>query len=67
MKEGETFLEMATRHVREAEAHVTRQREIVNELRRNGEDATDSEALLATFESLLRSHQLGFEIARRKP
>jgi hypothetical protein len=51
-------LEMADRHIREAEAHITRQREIVTQLRQDGHSAACNrgEALLAIFEQTMASH-----------
>jgi hypothetical protein len=53
----ETELAMTRRHVREGEAHVARQREIVNELSDHGHDTVMAETLLAEFESTLRDHR----------
>ena len=47
-------LEMARRHVAEAEARVARQRELVAELERQGRDATQVQAVLDLFEDTLR-------------
>lgn len=48
-------LKIAERHVREGEAIVSRQRRIVDELRRDGHDTADAERLLAVFEASLKS------------
>ena len=50
-------LEMAERHICESEARVTRQREIVEKLRRDGHSTHAAEALLAIFEKALASHR----------
>lgn len=47
-------LEMAQRHVIEAEARVASQRARVAELASEGHDTTQAEAILATFEATLR-------------
>ncbi|TNC69471.1 hypothetical protein [Rubellimicrobium roseum] len=57
MADHETELEMVQRHVREGEAHVKRQREIVAELRERGHPTDVAIALLAEFEDLLRQHK----------
>ena len=45
----ETELKMAERHVREAERHVARQRQIVEELRRDGHKTELAETLLGNY------------------
>lgn len=65
-KEKETELEMAERHVREAEAHVARQEETVQQLRRDGHDTKQAEALLTTFEATLVEHRRGLDLVRRE-
>ncbi len=57
MAEDETELEMVQRHVREGEAHVERQREIVAEVQARGEPTEMAVTLLAEFEDLLRLHK----------
>ena len=57
MTDDETELEMVQRHVREGEAHVERQREIVVELREQGHPTDMAVTLLAEFEDLLRQHK----------
>jgi len=57
MADKETELEMVQRHVREGEAHVERQREIVAELRARGDRTDLAVALLAEFEDMLRQHR----------
>lgn len=47
-------LEIARRHVVEAEAGVARQRELVAELERQGHDSTQAQAVLHLFEHTLR-------------
>jgi hypothetical protein len=44
---------LGQRHMREAELRVVRQRQIVDKLRRNGEDARVAEELLEAFEIVL--------------
>ena len=48
-------LAMAERHVREGEAIVSRQRRIVEELRRDGHPTATAEQLLTIFEASLQS------------
>lgn len=50
-------VEMARRHVREAEAHIARQKEIIEELRRDGHSTLEAELLLKVFQDTLRSHK----------
>ena len=60
----ETRLQTAERHVREAEAHIARQREIVEELRRDGHPTIEAEILLRIFEDTLKSHLDGLARVR---
>ena len=53
----ETKLEMARRHVHEAEAHVASQRKIVAGLPAEGEGSLIAERLLVEFERTLRDHK----------
>lgn len=53
----ETELELAERNVREGEANVVRQREIVAVLRRGGYTGSRPERLLAVFEATLAEHR----------
>jgi hypothetical protein len=56
---NETETETVERHVREAEEHVARQREIVNRLPPSGEVAEMARSLLVQYEealSLQRTH-----------
>lgn len=57
MRTGETELEMAQRHVREGEAHVLRQREIVAELPADSDLRLMAETLLDELEDVLRQHK----------
>jgi hypothetical protein len=66
MPAEETELEMSERHVREGEAHVQRQSEIIAELSKGGHPTQDSEALLNIFEQLLASHRKHLDIVRAK-
>ncbi len=52
----ESEREMVERHVREAEAHVVRQREIVERLPPSGEVAEMARTLLAEYEATLNLH-----------
>jgi hypothetical protein len=49
----ETKLEMALRHVREAEEKVAHQERIVRELQAHGHDSTQAEKLLMNFREIL--------------
>lgn len=49
----ETKLEMALRHVREAEKNVAHQEQIVRELQARGHDSTQAEILLVNFRDVL--------------
>lgn len=51
------YMQLAERHVRDGEARVARQREIIEELRQGGHPTLDAENLLTTFEESLREHQ----------
>jgi hypothetical protein len=57
MRPGETLFEMAQRHVREGEAHVLKQRAIIDRLHRIDVDTSAAEALLAEFEHTLEDHR----------
>lgn len=57
MAEKETEWEMCVRHVREGEAHVVRQRQIVAELRAGHHPTALAEQLLAEFERTLIDHR----------
>jgi hypothetical protein len=62
----ETELEMAERHVREGAAHVARQKELLEQLRRDGHDDTQAEELLTVFEATLQEHRDDLERIRAK-
>jgi hypothetical protein len=49
-------LDLAEKHIAEGIAHVERQRRIVEELQRGGEDIRRSADLLELFEETLRTH-----------
>jgi hypothetical protein len=49
-------LEMARRHVAEAEEHIARQRAVVAGLERDGHDTSEAKASLVQFEELYRLH-----------
>ena len=57
-------LKMALRHVREGEAHVARQKQIIAELRRDRHPTLEAEKLLETFEQTLKAHQDGLAVVR---
>lgn len=53
---------MARRHVREAESHIARQKEIIETLRRDGHPTLEAEELLKTMYETLWSHQDGLAV-----
>ena len=57
--QGETKVQLAERHVREAEARVTRQMEIIEELHRDHHYKleAEAEALLRVFQDTLKTYQ----------
>ena len=57
MAGAETDFEMVLRHVREGEACVARQREIIAELAAGGHPTDMAETLLAQFETILLEHK----------
>lgn len=62
---------MANRHIREGEAHVSRQREIIAQLQRDGHATATAESLLSEFETTLDEHKehkalIEREIAQRQ-
>ena len=57
MAKGETELQMVQRHVREGEAHVQRQGEIVAEMRERGAPTDMAISLLEQFQDILRLHK----------
>lgn len=64
---GETTLQMVERHIREGEAHVVRQMEIIEELRRDGHPTLAAESLLQVFLQTLASHKMHAEQLRMYP
>lgn len=62
----ETDREMAERHVREAENHVARQSEVVEQLRIDGHDTKLAEELLVQFEAVLAEHKQHLTLVRAK-
>jgi hypothetical protein len=52
---GETELEMAVRHVAEQETRITRQKTLIERLRKAGAPATNAHDLLDTMLELLES------------
>lgn len=61
MRPGETLVEMARRHVREGEAHVQKQRAIIERLRDANVETSTAEDLLAEFEECLAEHRMSLE------
>lgn len=56
-RDGETELEMVRRHVREGEAHLVRQREILATLPPNSDLAVTAHQLLTLLEGTQELHQ----------
>jgi hypothetical protein len=54
---GETELQMVQRHIREGEAHVQRQHEIVAETRKRGVSTDMAVTLLELFQDTLSLHK----------
>jgi ATP-dependent protease HslVU (ClpYQ) peptidase subunit len=54
---GETELQMVQRHVREGEAHVQRQREVVTKMWERGAPTDIAVTLLEAFQDTLRQHK----------
>lgn len=54
-------LQLAQQHVREAEAHVERQIQIVGQLQRDGHPTLEAEQLLKVFEETLESQRAGLK------
>lgn len=50
-------LEMAKRHVAQAERHIVEQEELISRLRERSLPTEDAEQLLATYNSLLQKHR----------
>ena len=63
---GESTLEMVERHVQEAMAHIARQKEIIEELQRDGHPLAAAESLLRVFEETLRTHLVHAARLRRE-
>ena len=57
MAKGETELQMVQRHVREGEAYVQRQREIVTKMWELGAPTDIAVTLLEAFQDALRLHK----------
>lgn len=55
--EGETRVQIAERHVRQAETHVARQKQMIERLRRRNRSTVDDEKLLQIFQETLKVHQ----------
>ena len=60
----ETPLEAAERHVRDCEAFVARQKEIVAQQQRDGHVTQDAETLLVAYEVMLEAHREVLERAK---
>jgi hypothetical protein len=64
---GETALELVEQHIRESEAHIARQKEVIEELRRDGEPTEAAESLLRIFEETLAAQQRRADQLRLQP
>ncbi len=53
----EAFFETAARHVRDVQANIDRQRQLIERLRALGHSTKEAEALLATFLHIQRGHE----------
>ncbi|MDW6020199.1 hypothetical protein SAZ10_00315 [Mesorhizobium sp. BAC0120] len=67
MTTSETELEMVERHIREAERHVLRQRQIIEELYEGHHSTALAEQLLTEFEQNLRDHRAHLARLTGKP
>jgi len=56
----ETELEMGDRQLREAEGSVTRQRELIKQLRQQGQETAEAEQWLARLEALVAEYRTGY-------
>lgn len=60
--EREAKIEMAERHIRQAEEHIRGQKEIIEQLRRDGHPTLGAEELLRTFEETLQTHRSDLDL-----
>lgn len=65
MNASDSDLEMAERHVREGERHVSSQREIIVHLRAHHHSTELAERLLVNLEDLLQMHRQHLERIRK--
>jgi hypothetical protein len=61
----ETRLQMAERHIREGQARIARQYEIIAKLRHEGHSTLAAEGLLAVFETTLAGFREQLELLRK--
>jgi len=64
---GETAVELVEQHIRESEAHIARQKEVIKDLRRDGEPTEAAESLLRIFEETLAAQQRRADQLRLQP
>ncbi|RWB65327.1 hypothetical protein [Mesorhizobium sp.] len=62
---NETKLEMGKRHVREGKARIARQRELINELTRDGHRTEAARRLLEEFEAVQLQLDAHLDFLRR--
>jgi hypothetical protein len=51
---------MGDRHLREAEGSVTRQRDLIKQLRQQGQETAEAEQWLARLEALVAEYRTGY-------
>lgn len=59
-------LDMANRHIAEAERHIVRQEEIITDLGAKSADTNLAEELLAEFQATLRMHREDRDLIARE-
>jgi len=64
---GETALQLVEQHIRESEGHIARQKEVIEELRRDDEPTEAAESLLRIFEETLAAQQRRADQLRLQP
>lgn len=64
MQPSENLIQMAERHVRQAEGHVEKQRAILARLRADGLPTETAEELLQEFEATLADHRASLDRMR---
>ncbi|TGT51895.1 hypothetical protein EN813_050040 [Mesorhizobium sp. M00.F.Ca.ET.170.01.1.1] len=62
---SETKLEIGERHVREGKARIARQRELIEELSRDGHRTGEAKRLLQEFEAVQRELEAHLDFLRK--